>query len=103
GAHHRAVSTASAEAQKAFDQGLNWTFSFNHGDAERAYREAARKDDGLAMAWWGVALVNGPHINNPMVDEAHAKTAWDALAEAKKRREHASEVEKALIDALGAR
>ena len=103
GAHHRAVSTTNAEAQKAFDQGLNWTFSFNHGDAERAYREAARLDDGLAIAWWGVALVNGPHINNPMVDEAHAKAAWDALAEAKKRREKASDVEQALIDALAAR
>jgi tetratricopeptide (TPR) repeat protein len=103
GAHARPVSTASAEAQKAFDQGLNWTFSFNHGDAERAFREAARLDDGLAMAWWGIALVNGPHINNPMVDEAHARTAFEALGEAKKRRDKASEVEKALIDSLDAR
>jgi tetratricopeptide (TPR) repeat protein len=103
GAHHRSVSTSNAEAQKAFDQGLAWSFSFNHGDAERAFREAARLDDTLAMAWWGVALVNGPHINNTTVDEAHAKVAWDALAEAKKRRDGASEVEKALIDALGAR
>lgn len=103
GAHRRPVSTANADAQKAFDQGLNWSYSFNHGDAERAFREAVRLDDGLAMAWWGIALVNGPHINNTAVDEAHAKVAWDALAEARKRREGASEVEKALIDALGAR
>jgi len=103
GAHRRAVSTRSAAAQTAFDQGLNWTFSFNHGDAERAYREAARLDDTLAMAWWGVALVNGPHINNPVMDEAHSKTAWEALLEARRRREGASPVEQALIDALGAR
>ena len=103
GTHHRAVSTASPEAQKAFDQGLLWSFSFNHGDAERAFRQAARLDDGLAMAWWGIALVSGPHINNTTMDEAHAKTAWEALAEANKRREAASGVEKALIDALGAR
>jgi len=103
GTHHRAVSTSNADAQKAFDQGLLWSFSFNHGDAERALREAARLDDALAMAWWGIALVNGPHINNPTVDEAHAKVAWDALAEAKKRREGASDVERALIDALVAR
>jgi hypothetical protein len=103
GAHRRTVSTSNADAQKAFDQGLNWSYSFNHGDAERAFREAARLDDGLAMAWWGIALVNGPHINNTAVDEAHARTAWEALAEAKKRREGASDVEKALIDALGAR
>jgi tetratricopeptide (TPR) repeat protein len=103
GTYHRAVSTANVDAQKAFDQGLGWSFAFNHGDAERALREAARLDDALAMAWWGVALVNGPHINNATVDEAHSKVAWDALGEAKKRREGASEVEKALIDALGAR
>jgi tetratricopeptide (TPR) repeat protein len=103
GPHKRTVSTKNPDAQKAFDQGLNWSYSFNHGDAERAFREAARLDDGLAMAWWGVALVNGPHINNSAVDEAHAKTAWEALGEAKKRRDNASEVEKALIDALGAR
>jgi len=103
GTHHRAVSTSNGDAQKAFDQGLLWSFSFNHGDAERAFREAARLDDTLAMAWWGVALVNGPHINNTTVDEAHAKVAWEALAEAKKRRESASDVEKALIDALASR
>jgi tetratricopeptide (TPR) repeat protein len=103
GTHHRSVSTSNADAQKAFDQGLLWSFSFNHGDAERAFREAARLDDALAMAWWGIALVSGPHINNATVDEAHAKVAWDALAEAKKRREGASDVERALIDALVAR
>ena len=103
GTHHRPVSTSNADAQKAFDQGLMWSFSFNHGDAERAFREAAWLDDTLAMAWWGIALVSGPHINNPTVDEAHAKVAWDALAEAKKRRDGASDVERALIDALVAR
>ncbi len=103
GRHHRPVSTRSAAAQKAFDQGLTWSFAFNHGDAERAFREAARLDPGLAMAWWGIALVNGPHINNPMVDEAHARAAWEALTEARARSKGASEVEQALIEALGAR
>src|SRR5438445_699257 len=41
GAHHRAVSTKSAEAQRAFDQGLIWSFAFNHDEAERAFQEAA--------------------------------------------------------------
>jgi tetratricopeptide (TPR) repeat protein len=103
GSHHRAVSTLDPGAQLAFDQGLNWSFAFNHEEAEKAFREAARRDAGLAMAWWGVALVNGPHINNPVVDEAHAKAAWEALGEAKKRAEGASDVEKVLIEALGAR
>lgn len=103
GNHHRPVSTKSAAAQKAFDEGLIWSYAFNHGDAEKAFRKAAQLDDTLAMAWWGVALVNGPHINNPAVDEAHAKTAWEALGEARKRLAGASDVEKALVEALGAR
>jgi len=103
GTYHRAVSTSDRGAQLAFDQGLNWSFAFNHEEAEKAFREAARLDPKLAMAWWGVALVNGPHINNPVVDEAHAKAAWEALGEARKRAEGASAVEKALIEALGAR
>lgn len=103
GTHHRAVSTKSAAAQEAFDQGLIWSFAFNHDEAMRAFHEAARLDPQLAMAWWGIALVNGPHINNPVVDGAHAKAAWEALGEAKQRLGHASPVEKALIEALAAR
>jgi tetratricopeptide (TPR) repeat protein len=103
GDHHRPVSTRSEGAQRAFDQGLVWSFAFNHDEAERAFREAARLDPDLAIAWWGVALVNGPHINNPTVDEAHAKTAWEALGEARARLAGASAVERALVEALGAR
>src|SRR5215510_5744781 len=55
GTHHHAVSTKNELAQKYFDQGLRLTFGFNHDEAERAFREAARLDPSLAMAWWGVA------------------------------------------------
>ena len=103
GSHHRAVSTKNAAAQLAFDQGLMWSFAFNHDEAMRAFGEASKQDPDLAMAWWGMALVNGPHINNPMVDEAHAKAAWTALQEARKRVASASPVERDLIEALGAR
>lgn len=103
GTYHRPVSTRNAAAQKAFDQGLIWAYAFNHDEAMRAFREAARLDPKLAMAWWGIALVNGPHINNPVVDEAHAKAAWEALGEAQRRLAHAKPVEKALIEALAAR
>ncbi|HET8714884.1 MAG TPA: hypothetical protein VFM16_03595, partial [Holophagaceae bacterium] len=103
GTHHRAVSTKIPGAQLAFDQGLMWAFAFNHDEAMRAFQEASRQDTHLAMAWWGMALVNGPHINNPVVDEAHAKTAWSALQEARARLAGASPVERALIEALGSR
>ncbi len=100
GRHHRTVSTRVPGAQRAFDQGLIWAFAFNHDEAVRAFQEAARLDPGLAMAWWGIALVNGPHINNPALDDAHAKAAWEALAEAKGRAASASPVEQGLIAAL---
>lgn len=103
GSHHRSVSTKNPAAQAAFDQGLMWSFAFNHDEAMRAFQEAAKQDPDLAMAWWGMALVNGPHINNPAVDEAHAKVAWSALQEARKREAKASPAERALIEALTAR
>lgn len=100
GTHHRKVSTRVPGAQKAFDQGLIWAYAFNHDEAVRAFQEAARLDPALAMAWWGIALVNGPHINNPELDEGHAKMAWEALAEAKARAAKAAPLEQGLISAL---
>ncbi len=103
GPYTRPVSTKVPAAQKAFDQGLAWAYAFNHDEARKAFREATRLDPSLAMAWWGVALINGPHINNPVVDEVHAKEAWEALGRARELAPGASDVERALIEALGSR
>lgn len=103
GPYRRPVSTRVEAAQRAFDQGLIWAYAFNHDEAIRAFEEAARLDPALAMARWGIALVNGPHINNPIVDTAHARAAWAALGEARRLSASASPVERALIEALGAR
>ncbi|MEX2218264.1 MAG: tetratricopeptide repeat protein [Phycisphaerales bacterium] len=103
GPHNRRVTTTSADAQKYFDQGLNWAFAFNHDEAIRSFQEAARLDPSCAMAWWGIALCNGPHINNPVMDEAHSKAAWDALQKATRLSANGTLAERALIDALRAR
>jgi tetratricopeptide (TPR) repeat protein len=103
GSHHRPVSTQSAAAQQAFDQGLIWAFAFNHDEAQRAFHAALKHDPSLAIAWWGIALVNGPHINNPSVDEARAKRAWEALEQARALSSKANPIERELIDALGHR
>jgi hypothetical protein len=42
GAHTRKISTASPDAQRYFDEGLNFLFAFNHDEAIRSFREAAR-------------------------------------------------------------
>lgn len=103
GAHARRVTTASSEAQTYFDQGLAFLYAFNHDEAIRSFTRAGEIDPSCAMAFWGVAVANGPHINNPAVDEDHAKAAWAALGKARAQAVGASPVERALIDALGKR
>lgn len=102
GRHERKITTSNAAAQKYFNQGLVWTYAFNHDEAIRSFREAARLDPQAAMPWWGIAFCNGPHINNP-TDEARSREAWRAVQEALARRAAASPVEQALIDAVAKR
>ncbi|MBI5363642.1 MAG: hypothetical protein HZA53_10725 [Planctomycetes bacterium] len=103
GTHHRAVSTTSSDAQRWFDKGLVLTYAFNHDESVRCYENALAADPKLAIAWWGIAYASGPHINNPALDDEHAKVAWDALAKAKELATGANAAERALIHALEAR
>ena len=100
---HRPVTTKSPEAQRYFDQGLALLFSFDHDNATRSFQEAARLDPACAMAWWGVALASGPHINFPMVPPDRAALAAAALGQAAKHSANATPVEQALIAAQEAR
>ena len=63
GSHTFPVSTRNRDAQTFMNQGLNLAYAFNHAEARRSFREAARLDPELAMAYWGQALVLGPNIN----------------------------------------
>jgi tetratricopeptide (TPR) repeat protein len=103
GGHQRKVSTTSPAAQEYFNQGLSWTYGFNHDEAIRCFNAAAAADPQLAMAHWGVAYCYGPHINFPILPEDKARAAWAALTKAQELRAHATPVEQALIDALTAR
>ena len=94
--------TATPDAQKYFDQGLRLYYGFNHAEAIRSFREAARLDPGCAMAWWGVAVSSGPNINLPM-DADGAKIAMEAIAQANIGLSRASAVEKDWIAALSTR
>ncbi|HKQ60626.1 MAG TPA: hypothetical protein VJS92_05025 [Candidatus Polarisedimenticolaceae bacterium] len=102
GQYTHPVRTRSPEAQRFFDQGLRLAYGFNHDEAERAFREAARLDPSCIMAWWGVALVLGPNINWPM-DEEHHRAAWAAISEARKLLPQAAEPEAAYVRALAQR
>ncbi len=102
GAHHMAISTKVARTQMFFDQGVNLMFGFNHAEAIRSFREAARLDPDCAMCWWGVAMALGPNINLPMPPDAVAP-AWQALQQAKRLGGKATPRERAWIDALAVR
>jgi tetratricopeptide (TPR) repeat protein len=103
GSHHRSVTTSSPLAQQYFDQGLVWAYAFNHDEAIRSFEKATRLDPECAMAWWGIALCNGPHINNPIVPPHRSEAAWEALQRAVALRENTTPTERALIGALSTR
>lgn len=103
GSYARNVSTKNAEAQRYINQALTWMFSFNHDEAIRSFQRAAELDPNLAIAYWGIAFCNGPHINNPVMDEPRALAAWDALKKAQAAAPNATPAEQALITALAAR
>jgi tetratricopeptide (TPR) repeat protein len=96
------ITTSSAAAQVYFDQGLRLTYAFNHQEAQRAFRKAQKNDPDCAMCFWGEALVLGPNINMPMVEEAVAP-AFVAMQKARALATTASAREQALIAALSAR
>ena len=77
GDHHFEVTTSVPASQRFFDQGLRLTYGFNHSEALRAFKEAARLDPENAMAYWGWALVLGPNITLPMAPDV-AGQAYDA-------------------------
>ena len=102
GDHHHPVTTSSERAQTFFDQGLKLTYGFNHQEALRSFKEAARLDPDCAMAYWGWALVLGPNLNLPMHPDVFAQ-AHEAVQRAVARKDQVSERERRYIDALAKR
>lgn len=103
GSHARRIQTVSAQAQRFFNQGLVWAYAFNHDEAIRSFEAAADLDPDCAMAWWGIALCNGPHINNPAMDDDRSRAAWAALQKAMAVVQGRDALESELIAALAER
>jgi len=103
GSHGRKITTSSSKAQTYFDQGLSFLFAFNHDEAIRSFRRATELDPNAAMAWWGIAYANGPHINFPMMLPDRSRAAWEALQRAQKEAARGTPTEQDLIQALAAR
>lgn len=103
GNYQRASSTKSAEAQRLFNQGMQLLYGFNHDEAIRSFELAGEKDPNLAIAWWGIAYARGLHINNPVMSKLQSERAYEAVQKAKARIDHASPVERTLIEAVATR
>jgi tetratricopeptide (TPR) repeat protein len=102
GTHAFPVTTRSRQAQRFIDQGVRLAYGFNHAEAGRSFREAARLDPRCAMAYWGQALVLGPNINVPMAPEDEP-TAYELAQKAVSLKATATPRERAYIDAVAQR
>lgn len=102
GKHMFPVTTKNKQAQLFINQGLNLSYAFNHAEAGRAFREAARLDPDSPMAYWGEALVLGPNINATMDPNNEAK-ALELVQKAVALKSRATAREQAYIDALAQR
>lgn len=102
GKAHLPITTSSPEAQKYFDQGLRLLYAFNHQEALRSFKEAARRDPNCAMAYWGWALVLGPNLNLPMSEDVVDQT-YAAIQKAVALKAGTTSKEQQLIDALAKR
>src|SRR5246127_2601693 len=103
GSYTRKISTKSAEAQKYFDQGINFYFGFNHGAALRAFQAAETLDPGCAMNYWGAALACDGDINFPGFLPGMADLPWKQKQLGREHAVDASPVEQALMKALASR
>jgi len=96
------ITTASPDAQRWFDQGLRLVYGFNHHEAQKAFREAARLDPTCAMCFWGIALTEGSNYNSP-TDADREKRGLAAVRQAEQLATGARPPERALIRALAKR
>lgn len=96
------ITTQVSLTQQYFDQGLVLAYGFNHAEAHRSFKEAAKLDPNCAMCFWGQALVLGPNINAPMDDSA-VPVAYEAIRKASQLSSVATPKEQALIQALSRR
>src|SRR4051812_21524826 len=102
GSYSYRITTTSSDAQRWFDQGLRLVYAFNHHEAQRAFREAARLDPQCAMCYWGIAITEGSNYNDPTNAEREAR-ALAAVQQAQRLAQAARPSEQAFIRALAAR
>ncbi len=92
------VTTKSPDAKRFFDQGIIFTYGFNHGEAARSFREAIRLDSNFVMAYWGLAYTLGPNYNASFDPATREEILW-AVDKASSLKHLVTDVEKGLVQA----
>jgi len=101
--HTRPIGSKAPGAQRAFDQGLSFLWSFNHDEAISSFTEVTELDPQSPMGYWGIAVAMGPHINNPALPPEREHAAWQAAQKAVALQERANAADRALIAAVAKR
>jgi tetratricopeptide (TPR) repeat protein len=98
------VPTAKDEQTRAwFRHGLQLAYAFEHAEAARVFRLAARNDPTCAMCEWGVAYALGPNINGGRDGSPRVIRAAIERARVAAQRGKATPLERGLIEAMAAR
>jgi tetratricopeptide (TPR) repeat protein len=99
GPHTRTITTAVPLAQQYFNQGMRLAYGFGMPEARRSFEAAIRRDSSCAMCHWGLAWSLGPYVNGGM-DSVTGLRAYARIQRAKELAGNATDVERALIDAM---
>lgn len=106
GSYSRSITAKNKMARQWFDRGLAWCYGYNHDEAVRCFKLAAKADPNCVMAQWGIAYAAGPNYNKQwkafdVLDlKRSLKTARAATLKAQKLATKATPVERALTAAL---
>lgn len=102
GNSHETVTTTSPEAQRFYDQGLNYLESYVWIEAARSFRQALRLDPNLAMAYVGLSRVYSG-LEEPAAAKQYvesAKALASKVSERERRRIDIREKQLAAMDKL---
>lgn len=83
------ISTASADCQAFFDQGLGYLYSYVWMEAARSFETATQRDPDCALAWWG--------LSRALQHWGKSSEATKALLKADQLKDKASHREQQLI------
>ena len=103
GPFSRPVTTTSPRAQEFFDQGIQMMYAFTPLRAARSFRQAQVEDPSCAMCFWAEAWAWGPYLNGGMGPDDAPRAHENIVKAQGLASDHATEVERALIEAMAVR